>query len=93
MQIRNDLKALIAFVECDQPSRSKFFGLVAAELENVTDEQLDYYIENDLDLWGIVNLLVMNSIELNIQCSTSFLEQTLLLARQDYFKKESETAH
>ena len=78
MQVRNDLEALIAFVECDQPSRSKFFGLVAVELENVSDEQLEHYVENDLDLWGIVNLLVMNPIELNIQCSTSFLERTLL---------------
>ena len=93
MQIRNDLKALIAFVECDQPNRSKFFGLVANELDNVTDEQLEYYVENDLDLWGIVNLLVMNSIQLNIECSTSFLEQTLLLARQDFMKSSSETAH
>lgn len=93
MQIRNDLKALIAFVECDQPSRSKFFGLVAIELENVTDEQLDYYVENDLDLWAIVNLLVMNSIELNIACSTSFLERTLLLARQDFMKSSFEAAH
>ncbi|CDT81331.1 hypothetical protein VCR3J2_240137 [Vibrio coralliirubri] len=38
----------------------------------------EHYVENDLGLWGIVNLLVMNSIELNIQCSTSFLERTLL---------------
>ncbi|CAH6861668.1 hypothetical protein VCHA54P496_20072 [Vibrio chagasii] len=38
-------------------------------------------------------MLVMNSIELNIQCSTPFLERTLLLARQDFMKSSSETAH
>ncbi|CAH6806839.1 hypothetical protein VCHA35O141_90123 [Vibrio chagasii] len=53
----------------------------------------EHYVENDLGLWGVVNLLVMNSIELNIQCSTSFLERTLLLARQDFMKSSSETAH
>ncbi|EAQ55519.1 hypothetical protein [Vibrio sp. MED222] len=93
MKIRDELQALIAFIKCEHPTLSDFVGYVSSELENVTDEQLEYYVDNDLDLWGILNLLVMNSIELNIEYNTAFLEQVLFIARRDYLKKESETAH
>ncbi|PML06378.1 hypothetical protein [Vibrio lentus] len=93
MNIRNELQALIAFIKCEHPTLIDVVGSISSELENITDEQLEHYVDNDLDLWGILNLLVMNSIELNIEHSTAFLEQVLFIARRDYFKKESETAH
>nr|WP_157933620.1 hypothetical protein [Vibrio lentus] len=36
-------------------------------MENATDEQLEHYVENDLDLWGIVNLSVVSLVEYSVQ--------------------------
>ncbi|MBW3696456.1 hypothetical protein EK599_12190 [Vibrio sp. T187] len=93
MKIRHELQAIIAFIEHEQPILCGFFSLITNELENVEDELLENYVENDVGSWGILTLLAMNSVELNMEYSTAYIDNVLRFAKEGFATGDRETAH
>lgn len=93
MSIRDELTATIAFVKLEQPVLKGFFELVAIELDNTSDEQLRDYVDNHVGLWGVLHLLALNSLELNVEYTPSFIENVLRFAKEGFACGDKEKAH
>lgn len=91
MNIRNEIQASIVEVESKRPVLKEFLGCVSDTLEVTEDWVLESYVENNVGLWGMINLLAYNSVALSVEHSQTFIDSVLELAKSD-FASDAKTA-